>query len=165
MRWKGKPLPEWWHRSRGLERKQHSMLAGWNHLNCMHVWAYCTYRYMRNYDAHADNRPGRELLNAAGLRKDTTLEEVYVDWLRCHHVSMLCPLILYEHQEGGDDPRRNANQLAIHEVTWRWPIHAVQGTMTRVGKLLPGRTWLKSDSKTIFISVISQCSKYYKPKF
>jgi hypothetical protein len=58
-----------------------------------------------------------ELLNAAGLRNDPTLEEVDVDWLKCHHVSVLCPLVLYEREEGGHDPRSNASQLAIHKVT------------------------------------------------
>jgi hypothetical protein len=62
-------------------------------------------------------KQGDEVLNAAGLRNDHTLEEVHVDWLKCHHVSVLCPLVPHERERGGDDPRNNASQLAIHKVT------------------------------------------------
>jgi hypothetical protein len=72
---------------------------------------------MPSYNLHADMKLGPELLNAAGLSREHKLDEVDVDWLKCHHVFMFYPLLFHESQDGGGRPRRYESQLAIHEVT------------------------------------------------
>jgi hypothetical protein len=51
-----------------------------------------------------DNKVGPELLNSV-VKQVTCLDENDADWLKCHHVPVLRPLVLYEHEEGGEAAR------------------------------------------------------------
>jgi hypothetical protein len=48
---------------------------------------------MPSYDLQADIKVGTELWSAAGLSSEHTLDEIDVDWLKCHHVFGLYPLL------------------------------------------------------------------------
>jgi hypothetical protein len=67
---------------------------------------------------------GPALLNAAGLSSEHTLDEVDVDWLKCHHVFVLYPLLFHESQDGRGRPRRDFFITPVY-------LQSVQNTMSK----------------------------------